>query len=80
MKSIRIGLPPEFAIKCEDAGISPEEVIEAFIRDLCALDGSNGSDERDLAQSYFDRCGYDWRSRVRRRRGRPSASHGKGRL
>lgn len=31
---------------------------EGFIRDLCALDGSHGGDERDKAYEYFHRCGY----------------------
>jgi hypothetical protein len=35
-------------------------VLEGFIRDLCALDGSHGSDERDKAQAYSDRCGYPY--------------------
>ena len=43
-KTVRIG---QFA--------SPREVLEGFIRDLCALHGSHGSDERDKAQAYYDR-------------------------
>jgi hypothetical protein len=59
MKTVKINLPPEFEARCEDAQIDPKLVLEGFIRDLCALDGSHGSDERDLAQLYFSRCGYE---------------------
>jgi hypothetical protein len=41
-------------------GVSPREVLEGFIRNLCALDGSHGSDERDKAQACYDRCGYPY--------------------
>ncbi len=39
-------------------GITPSELIEGFLGDL--LDGtySNGSDERMLADEYFERCCY----------------------
>ena len=59
---MNIKLPPEFLAKCEGDGVSPRDVLEGFIRDLCALDGSRGSDERDLAQQYYDRCGYPYRN------------------
>lgn len=57
---MNIKLPPEFKEKCKDDGVSPRIVLEGFIADLCALDGSNGSDERDKAQAYYDRCGYPY--------------------
>ena len=45
--------------KAYENGITPAELLEGFIGDL--LDGtySHGSDERDLANQYFDRCSYD---------------------
>ena len=49
-------LPHEFVAMCEADGISPDEVLNGFLADLCGLDGSHGSDERDLAQQYYDRC------------------------
>jgi hypothetical protein len=49
-------LPPEFIAMCEADGVSPGEVLNGFLADLCGLDGSHGSDERDLAQRYYDRC------------------------
>ena len=50
----------EFSEKCFFDGISPEEVLEGFICDL--IDGSQtrGSDERMLAEQYYDRCGYSY--------------------
>lgn len=39
-------------------GTTPAEVLEGFINDLVAGDYSHGSDERDLAKSYYNRCGY----------------------
>ena len=43
-------LPPEFIAMCEADGVSPDEVLNGFLADLCGLYGSHGSDERDLAQ------------------------------
>lgn len=45
--------------KAYSNGLTPSELIEGFLGDL--LDGtySHGSDERDLADEYFERCGYD---------------------
>jgi hypothetical protein len=53
---VNIKLPNEFKVKCRDDGLSARKVLEGFIRDLCALDGSHGSDERDLAEQYYERC------------------------
>lgn len=39
-------------------GTTPEEVLEDFINNLVCGQYSRGSDERDLAGRYFDRCGY----------------------
>jgi len=55
-KSTVVLLPNEFIAMCEADGVSPIEVLNGFIRDLCGLAGSHGSDERDLAQRYYDRC------------------------
>lgn len=67
---IRTIKPREITINLSDAdverlfakaysnGLTPSELIECFLGDL--LDGtySNGSDERMLADEYFERCGY----------------------
>jgi hypothetical protein len=55
--AMNIKLPLEFKNLYKQDGVSLREVLEGFIRDLCALDGSHGSDERDKAQAYYDRCG-----------------------
>jgi hypothetical protein len=55
-KSIVVTLPHEFVAMCEADGVSPDEVLNGFLADLCGLDGSHGNDERDLAQRYYDRC------------------------
>lgn len=39
-------------------GLSVPELIENFIGDLVGGTYSNGSDERDAAQAWFDRCGF----------------------
>lgn len=60
MKTFTIEAHPDFVEKCEADGVAPQDVLAAFIRDLCGLPGSSGSDERDLAQRYYLRCGYGW--------------------
>ena len=39
-------------------GITPSELIEGFLGDLIDGTYSNGSDERMLADEYFERCCY----------------------
>ena len=69
--TISLELPAEFLELCEGDGVAPETVLRGFIADLCAIqnyardpreDGyqSNGSDERMLAQQYYDRVGYPY--------------------
>ena len=53
-----IPIPAEFKHLCRDSGVSTEMVLRRFMADLCALPDSGGSDERDMAQSYFARCGW----------------------
>lgn len=67
--SIEIDLPEELIALCDIDNITSERVLKGFIADLCKIfryvdnpraDGysSNGSDERDMAGKYYDRCGY----------------------
>lgn len=49
-----------FIEMCYRDGTSPLEVLGNFICDLTLTDRSNGSDERELARSYYDRCGYGY--------------------
>jgi hypothetical protein len=69
-ESLALELPREFWDYCGDRGLTPREVLGAFVSDLCELtslyespreDGfcSNGSDERDHANQYFQRC-FGW--------------------
>jgi hypothetical protein len=44
---MNIKLPLEFKNLYKQDGVSLREVLEGFIRDLCALDGSHVSDERE---------------------------------
>ena len=39
-------------------GTTPAEILEGFINDLVCSRNSNGSDERDFAERYYDRVGY----------------------
>lgn len=70
-KRVTIALPAEFVELCQQDRVPPEQVLRAFIADLCGLvsyaaapreDGysTSGSDERHLAQAYYDRCGYSF--------------------
>lgn len=47
-----------FLAKCYEGGTTPAEVLEGFICDLVDGEKTHGSDERRLANNYFDRCGY----------------------
>ena len=43
-------------IKAGTSGLYVEELLENFIQDLTLSSRSNGSDEEDLANQWFDRC------------------------
>lgn len=70
-RRVTLILPEEYLALCRSDGVDPEHVLRGFIADLCGLaswastprrDGyvSNGSDERSLAQQYYERVGYPW--------------------
>lgn len=42
--------------KAGRAGLSVSGLLENFIRDLTYSNRSNGSDEREMANAWFDRC------------------------
>lgn len=44
--------------KAGQAGLTVSELLQNFIGDLVGGTYSNGSDERDFAQQWFDRCGF----------------------
>jgi hypothetical protein len=54
--TVMLFLPHEFVAMCEADDVSPIKVLNGFVADLCGLDGNHGTDERDLAQRYYDRC------------------------
>jgi hypothetical protein len=66
-RTVRLRLPLEFVELCERDGVEPAEVLRGFIADLCELRtedyNTGGSDERMLAEQYYDRRGYPHRSR-----------------
>jgi len=68
---VTLQLPPEFIDLCQRDQVEPEVVLRGFIADLCGImnwaknprtDGysSNGSDERRMAEEYYERVGYPW--------------------
>jgi hypothetical protein len=70
-RAVPLKLPAEFIALCRRDQVQPEDVLRGFIADLCELvswasnprtDGyaSNGSDERQYAQDYYDRVGWPW--------------------
>lgn len=46
--------------KAYSNGITPEKLIADYIGDLVGGTYTHGSDERDLAERYFERCNYDF--------------------
>lgn len=70
-RRLTLTLPEEFVILCANHHTTPEIVLRGFIADVAGIinwaakpreDGysSNGSDEREMAFAYFDRCGYGY--------------------
>lgn len=45
---------------CGKNNLSVSELLENFIGDLIDGTYSNGSDERELAEQWFERCGFGW--------------------
>lgn len=68
---LTLELPAEFVDLCAADGVTPETVLRGFIADLAGIMnwarapradgyGSNGSDERAMAQAYYERVGYPY--------------------
>lgn len=51
------------ATKAASAGLTIPELLENYIGDLVSGTYSNGSDERDFANRYFERCGFEYMAR-----------------
>lgn len=48
---------------CKKAGahnITVAQMVESYLQDLVHGTYTNGSDEREYANAYFERCGYSW--------------------
>jgi len=54
-KRLSLEVPPKFVNLAEARGLTPERVLAAFMADLAHTGDSNGSDERRLAEAWFDR-------------------------
>lgn len=69
-RQVSFSLPDEFLLLCEQYELTPTQALRGFIADVCGIESfinhptiprrtdgytSNGSDERDMARSYFDR-------------------------
>lgn len=70
MRNVSLTLPDKFLELCDEVNMAPAAILEGFIADLCNLREApyitNGSDERDHAEQYFDRCGYRFMARMER--------------
>lgn len=73
-RNVTLKLPDEFIALCRRDGVDPEMVLRGFIADLCGIVnwasapredgyGSHGSDEREMASTYYHRVGYPWWNR-----------------
>lgn len=45
----------DLQIKVGSYGVTLEEIVVSYLQDLICSSRSNGSDERDLANEYFER-------------------------
>ena len=81
-RNVSLILPDEFLLLCEQYGLTPAQALMGFISDVCGItnfvchpdipprtDGynSNGSDERDMADSYWKRA--HWSPEVEEKHG-----------
>ena len=89
-RKVTLILPDEFIDLCEFDLQAPEAVLRGFIADLSGImnwqsnprtDGysSNGSDERNMARTYYDRVGYSyWASSIREEQERKNLPKSQG--
>ena len=57
-KTITLNIPAQLSLLCELLETTPEAVLQSFVNDVSLEVNSSGSDEREMATSYFMRCGY----------------------
>lgn len=65
--AVTLRVPPEFVRECQRVQMTPEQLLRSFVGDLAGIRnlfaypradgyGSNGSDERDMAEAWLDRA------------------------
>lgn len=54
-QTLTLPLPAQFIALCRGHGLTPAQVLAAFMADLAETADSNGSDERMHATNWFDR-------------------------
>ncbi|WP_017461368.1 hypothetical protein [Dyella ginsengisoli] len=55
-ETVAVKVPVEFRQWLKGGyGLTPEQVLQAFVHDLYGTVDSNGSDERRMAEEWFDR-------------------------
>jgi len=55
VKRLALDVPLKFIELVEARGLIPGQVLAAFMADLAYTGDSNGSDERRIAEDWFDR-------------------------
>lgn len=64
---VMVKVPPEFVRECERVQLTPQQVLQGFMADAAGIQnyvncpradgfGSNGSDERDMADAWLERA------------------------
>lgn len=51
--TIKIEISKDIEVLCEQFKITPKDLLEQFMDDLCSRPGNGGSDERRMAKEYF---------------------------
>ena len=54
-KTVTIDTSPELQTLCDLLGITPDIIINQYLKDLLSLWGSGSSDERQMSKDYFKR-------------------------
>jgi hypothetical protein len=52
-KTIQLTIPPDVAVFCDLMGITAEDLLSQYLKDLCSLPNNSGSSPRALAKVYF---------------------------
>jgi hypothetical protein len=52
-KTIQLTIAPDVQVLCDLLDITPEQLLNQYMRDLCSMALNGGSDERLMAKQYF---------------------------